>query len=53
MEQHLEMWEVEVASTFPERKVRALVPDSQGRAVCMTRFFKPLPPPGKNNNNNS
>ncbi|XP_014273915.1 coiled-coil and C2 domain-containing protein 2A [Halyomorpha halys] len=45
LEQHLEHWLGEVKKAFPNRYVPALVMDSSGRSVCVTRFFKDIKPP--------
>lgn len=47
LEQHVEHWLAEVKKAFPNRYVPALVMDSSGKSVCVTRFFKDIKPPGK------
>jgi hypothetical protein len=47
MEEHLENWESQVTKQVPHRKVKTLVIDISGKSVCITRFFRPLAPPGK------
>lgn len=47
MEEHLENWDLQVAKQVPHRKVKTLVIDISRKSVCITRFFRPLAPPGK------
>lgn len=46
LEQHLEAWKKEVTRDFPHRAVKTLVTDVGGKSVCVTRFFRPIDPPG-------
>jgi len=48
VESHLEAWSSQVTSFFPDRKVPTVVATSNGKTACITRFFRPIPPPGKN-----
>ncbi|XP_073975162.1 coiled-coil and C2 domain containing 2A isoform X3 [Rhodnius prolixus] len=45
LEQHLEQWLFESTKEFPNRHVPSLVLDSSGKSVCITRYFRPIPPP--------
>jgi hypothetical protein len=47
VEEHLEKWDIQIANQVPHRKVKTLVIDISGKSVCVTRFFRPLAPPGK------
>lgn len=46
-ERYLEYWCAEGAKQFPRRPVKTLVIHCSGKSVCVTRFFRPLPLPGK------
>uniref|UniRef100_A0A146LPJ8 Coiled-coil and C2 domain-containing protein 2A n=3 Tax=Lygus hesperus TaxID=30085 RepID=A0A146LPJ8_LYGHE len=45
IEIHLEQWMVEVTKAFPNRRIPALVLNSEGKTVSVTRFIRPIPPP--------
>lgn len=40
-----ETWQASIASKFPKREVKTTVVDINGKAVFITRYFKPLKPP--------
>lgn len=40
------MWSKEVGKVVPRRPVKTLVTDVGGKSVCVTRFFRPITPPG-------
>lgn len=46
VELHVEQWMAEVTKTFPNKQIPALVLNSEGKTVCVTRFIRPIPPPG-------
>ncbi|BES93155.1 coiled-coil and Hypothetical protein containing [Nesidiocoris tenuis] len=44
-ELYLDQWVAEVSRIHPNKQVPAMVLNSEGKTVCVTRFIRPIPPP--------